>query len=209
MRGIALICAAGPLAVAPQEGILRLRAGAIEPALRMAAEASEGVGPPGRPSMDATEPRRVVDGLPVGPPAAPAVLGAEQVSEQLVAHDEEGIDPEDATVQGLLGERGVLDQLARVARIEHPVEVLAATEIDGLLELLQQDGVVGYRGVVRGEAGVPCRRAVSGMLRVRLDQPAPERHRREQAGSRGAPWPSASRPRAVVRDVRHGRAISN
>src|SRR5207253_5329060 len=145
MGGIALVRAADPLAVAPQERILRLRAGAIEPALRMAAETSEGVGPPGRPAMDATEPRRVVDGLPVGPPAAPAVLGAEEVSEQLVPHDEEGIDPEDATVQSLFGEGSVLEQLARVSRIEHPVEVLAAPEIDCLLEFLEENGIVGDR----------------------------------------------------------------
>src|SRR5207247_9743510 len=46
MRGIALIRAAGPLTVAPEERILRLRAGSVGPALRMAAEAGAGLGSP-------------------------------------------------------------------------------------------------------------------------------------------------------------------
>src|SRR5439155_16394850 len=112
MRRIALIRADGALAVAPQEGILRLRAGAVGPALRVAAEASEGIGPPCRPLVDATQARRVVDRVPVRPPAPPTVLGAEQVSEELIAHDEEGIDGQDARIQGVLRERGVLDQPA-------------------------------------------------------------------------------------------------
>ena len=75
---------ARPLAVTAQEGILRLRAGAVDAALRMAAEAPEGVGPSGRAQVDATEARREVDRLPVRPAAPPAVLRSEQVPEQLV-----------------------------------------------------------------------------------------------------------------------------
>src|SRR2546428_10186459 len=75
VRGIALIRAAGPFTVAPEERILRLRAGSVGPALRMAAEAGEGVGSPGQASMDALQARCVVDRLPVRRTAAPAVLG--------------------------------------------------------------------------------------------------------------------------------------
>src|SRR5439155_24328598 len=127
MWGIALIRAAGPLAVPPEECVLRLRAGSVGPALRMTAEACEGIGSPGQTLMDATQARCVVDRLAVRPPATPAVLGPEQVSEQLVADDEEGVDPQLVAVQGRLGDRGVLDQLARLARVENPVEELAAT----------------------------------------------------------------------------------
>src|SRR5437870_8908733 len=134
MRGIALIRADRPLAVAPEERVLRLRAGSVGAALRMTAEACEGIGSPGQTLMDATQARCVVDRLAVRPPATPAVLGPEQVPEQLVAHDEEGFDPQLVAVQGRLGERGVLDQLARVPRVEHPGEELAAPEVDGRSE---------------------------------------------------------------------------
>src|SRR5439155_24567716 len=53
VRRIALIRAARPLAVAPQERVLRLRAGAVGPALGMTAEAAEGIRPSGKPLMDA------------------------------------------------------------------------------------------------------------------------------------------------------------
>jgi hypothetical protein len=45
----------------------------------------------------------------------------------------------------------VLDQLTRISRIEHPIEVLAQAEIDGPLELRRQRRVVGYGGVVERE----------------------------------------------------------
>src|SRR5262249_61947434 len=70
MRGVPLVRGAGPLAVAAQERVLRLRAGAVDPALRMAAEAAEGVGAARRSLMDATRPRRGVDRLPVRSAAA-------------------------------------------------------------------------------------------------------------------------------------------
>src|SRR5207247_9774256 len=69
MRRIALIRAAGTLAVAAHERVLRWRAGAVDAALRMAAEAPEGVRPSGRAQVDATEARREVDRLPVRPAA--------------------------------------------------------------------------------------------------------------------------------------------
>src|SRR5436190_3018162 len=202
MRGIALIRAAGPFTVAPEERILRLRAGSVGPALRMTAEACEGIGSPGQTAMDAMQARCVVDRLAVRRPAAPAVLGPEQVPEQLVPHDEQGIDPERATVQARLGERGVLDQLTRVARVEHPVEVLAATEVDGLLQLLAEHGVVGDRRVVRREGGAPRRFRAAGLLRL-PDHQDPERYRRQEAERRDAPLPSPSRARLTAGNVGH------
>ena len=86
-----------------------------------------------------------------------------------------------------LGERGVLDQLARVARVEHAVEVLAATEVDGLLELLEEQDVVGDRRLVGGEARA-CRgsRALD-TSREPVDQQGPERRCRQDAERRDAP----------------------
>ena len=78
VRGIALIRAAGALAVAAQKRVLRLRARAVGSALRVTAEAPEGVGPAGRALVDATQLRRVVDRLAVRAAAAPAVLGTER-----------------------------------------------------------------------------------------------------------------------------------
>ncbi len=156
----------------------------------MAAEASEGVGPSGRAQVDATQSRREVDRLPVRPAAPPAVLRTEQVAEQLVAHDEERVDPEDATVERLLGECRVLDQLTGIARVEHPVEVLAAPEVDGFLELRQQDGVVRNRRLVGGEGRAPRRLRLPAVPRVRLDQQRAERCRRDDAERRGAPLPA-------------------
>src|SRR5439155_24111526 len=98
LLGVPLMLACGPLAVAQQDRVLRLRAGDIGHALRMAAEAPESIGSSRQTSMDTTQARCVVDRLPVRPPAPPAVLGAEQVPEQLVAHDEERIDPDLATI---------------------------------------------------------------------------------------------------------------
>ena len=49
-------------------------------------------GPPAAPQMDAAQPRRVADRLAVRAAAAPAVLRAERVAEELVADDEERVD---------------------------------------------------------------------------------------------------------------------
>src|SRR5206468_1685115 len=125
MRGIALIRAGGPLTVAPEERILRLRAGAVGPALRMTAEAGEGVGSPGQTAMDATQARCVVDRLAVRRPAAPAVLGSEQVPEQLVPHDEQGIDP--ARASGSPGSRGTLSPGRRESRCPTSISVAGST----------------------------------------------------------------------------------
>ncbi len=153
--------------------------------------------------MDATQARCVVDRLAVRPPAAPAVLGPEQVPEQLVAHDEEGVNPQLVAVQGRLGERGVLDQLARVPRVEHPVEELAAPEVDGLLQLLAEHGVVGDRRVVRRECSAPRRFRAPGLPRVRPDHQDPEGCRRQEAERRDAPLPSPSRARLMAGNVGH------
>src|SRR3989442_10090675 len=56
-RGIALIRADGPLPVAPEERVLRLRARSVGPALGMTAEACEGIGSPSQTSR--SEERRV------------------------------------------------------------------------------------------------------------------------------------------------------
>ena len=156
MRRIALVRARGALAVAAQERVLRLRARAVGSAFRVAAEAAESVGAAGEPVLDASQARRVVDRFSIRFAAAPAVLGAEEVAEELVAHDEERIDAERSMVEIDLGERGVLDQLARVARIEDAVEVLATAQIDRVLELLCESDVVGYRNVFHRE--LPTRR---------------------------------------------------
>src|SRR5262249_40453948 len=136
VRWIALIRASGSLTVPAHERVLRLRAGSIGAALRVTAEASEGVGTSRSSEMDATQPPSVVDRLAVLPPSTPAVFGAKQISEQLVTHDEEDVDVQDVAIEGRIREGGVLDQLARVAGVEHAVEVLAETQVDGLLELL-------------------------------------------------------------------------
>ena len=65
----------------------------------------------------------------------------------------------------------MLDQLARVARVEDAVEELTATQIDRFLELLAEDAVVGDHGVVQRE-----RRHVD----VRRRPPGPEGNRRER-----------------------------
>ena len=99
MRRVALIGAAGALAVAAEEGVLRLRAGAVGPALRVTAEAAEGVGTAGQPALDASQLRRVADRLAIRAAAAPAVLRTEQIAEQLVADDEERVDAQAAAVE--------------------------------------------------------------------------------------------------------------
>ena len=60
---IALVRACRARAVAAHERVLRLRAGAVGPTLRVAAEASEGVGTARRPQMDATQRGRVAIAL--------------------------------------------------------------------------------------------------------------------------------------------------
>src|SRR4029453_9159892 len=98
-RGIALIRTSGPLAVPSHEGVLRLRAGSIGAALRVTAEARERVGTSRRAEMDAAQPGRVADRLAVLSSAAPAVLGTEQIPEQLVPHDAQRVDLQDFRVR--------------------------------------------------------------------------------------------------------------
>src|SRR4029077_13250647 len=93
MRGVPLVRTGGPLAVAPHERVLRLRARTVGPALRMAAEASEGIRSSRQTLVDATQPRRVVDRVPVRPAATPAVFRAERIPEHLVPHHEEAVVP--------------------------------------------------------------------------------------------------------------------
>jgi len=201
VRGVALMAAAGPLAIAEEERVLRLRAGAVGPTLRVTAEAPESVGAAGRTSVNAAEPRGEPDRLAVRAPAAPPVLRAKRVSEELVAHDEEGVDAQVAAIEGGVGERGVLDQLTGVVRVEDAVEVLAAAEIDRLAELLEQDQIVGHRGVIRGDARDPGGRHVAGRVpRGRCDRADHEHEPREKTSAgRGPPLPReaktwASRP---------------
>src|SRR5262245_56192245 len=125
MRGIPLIRARRALAVAEEEPVLRLRAGAVGSSLRVTAEARERVGAARATRMDATQARSAIGRSPARRPVAPAVLGTERVPEELVPDDEESVDPDRAVVEGGFRERGVLDQLAGVASVEHAVEVLA------------------------------------------------------------------------------------
>src|SRR5262245_25704958 len=72
VRSVALIRGAGVFTVTAEEGVLRLCAGAIGPALRVAAEAPKCIGPSGLTLVDAAELRRVVDRLAVRAAASPA-----------------------------------------------------------------------------------------------------------------------------------------
>src|SRR5262245_39378298 len=108
MRCVALIGTAEALAVAAQERILRLHAGAVGAAFRMAAEASERIGSAARAAVHATELRRVVDRGAVRASRAPAVLRTEQVTEQFVAHDEERVDGEGTVLEVHFGQRRML-----------------------------------------------------------------------------------------------------
>jgi hypothetical protein len=72
---------------------------------------------------------------------AEAVLRAELVLEELVAEDEECVDVVDSLVHRELSHRGVLDELARLHRVEEAIEVLALAESEGLLDLIEDDGV--------------------------------------------------------------------
>src|SRR5437763_4242541 len=91
MRGVALIGAGRPRAVATHERVLRLRAGTVGPALRVTAEASERVGSARASLVNATRVRRVVRRAALLRAASPAVLRPEQVAEHLVADDEQRI----------------------------------------------------------------------------------------------------------------------
>ena len=163
MRRIALVRARDPLAVAAEERVLGLRPGAVGSALRVTAEAPERVGAARGAAMHPPQLRREVDRLAVGTAAPPAVLRAEQVAEELVADGEERVGAERVVIEVDVGERRVLDQLARLARVEHAVEVLATAELDRLLELLAQDRVVGERAVV----DVEHRAAIERVARAR------------------------------------------
>src|SRR5262249_25116004 len=97
---------------------------------------------------------------------------------------------QDVPVESRIREGGVLDQLARVAGVEHAVEVLATAEVDGLLQLLLQHEVVGDREIRGRERGEHSLGAASRALRVKRE--GTERRRREEAEQRGAPGPSPS-----------------
>src|SRR4030095_7678285 len=99
--------------------------------LRVAAEASERVGPARVAEIDAAPSGRGADGLALRPSAAPGALWQGGISEGLVADHEEGVDAEHVPVERGLREGGVLDQLSRIPRVEHAVEVLARAEIGG------------------------------------------------------------------------------
>src|SRR5262249_36343219 len=202
VRRIALIRASGPLAVPSHEGVLRLRAGSIGAALRVTAEARERVGTSRRAEMDATQPGRVADRLAVLLPATPAVLGTEQIAEQLVPHDEERVDVQDVAVESCIREGGVLDQLARIAGVEHAIEVLATAEVDGLLQLLLQHDVVRDREIRGRERGRHSLAAAARALRVKGE--GTERRRREEAEQRGATSPSPPPARRGSCWIRHG-----
>ena len=157
---------------------------------------AERVGAAGRTQVDATQARRVADCRTVGSAGAPAVLGAELVAEQLVADDEERVDAKHLAIEGRFGERGVLDQLAGIARVEHAVEVLAAAQVHGAFELLEEGDVVGD-DEVGGIEGGPAR-VVVAVRRLR-----PERSRGDPPGDdedqeHGAPGPWCPPPRDEV-----------
>src|SRR5262249_10276350 len=158
--------------------VLRLRAGSIGAALRVTAEARERVGTSRRAEMDAAQPGGVADRLAVLTPAAPAVLRPKQISEQLVPEDEERVGVQGVAIDGRIRERGVLDQLSRVARVEHPVEVLATAEVDRLLQLLLQRDVVRDREIRGRERGGHSVAGTSRALRVKRE--GTERGRREE-----------------------------
>src|SRR5581483_2945565 len=161
MRRVALIGHRAALAVAAEERVLRLRARAVRSALRVAAEAAERIGPAGRAPVHALQLRRVADRLPIGSAVSPAVLGAEEVAEELVADDEERVGGELAVVERVVVEGRVLDELAGIVRVEHAVEALALAKLDRLLELLEERRIVGDGAVVDGDAG-DRRRLASG-----------------------------------------------
>jgi hypothetical protein len=114
--------------------------------------------------------RRVVERGAVGPARAPAVLGSKQVAEQLVADDEQRIDVEGAVLEVHLGQGRVLDELARLARVEHAVEILALAKLDRLGELGQENGIVRQRRFIDGRERTPRARFVGGGAAPRLDQ---------------------------------------
>src|SRR5262249_13629693 len=125
LRRIALIRAAEALAVTAHEGVLGLRAGTVGAAFRVTAEAPERIRPSRLAHLDTLQPGRVAHRLAVSPTPSPAVLRTKWVAEELVADHEERIDAEHVTVESSLGERRVLDQLTRISRVEHAVEVFA------------------------------------------------------------------------------------
>jgi len=197
VRRVPRVGTARALAVAAQERDLGLRPGAVGSALGVAAEAPERVGAPGRAALHATQARRPVDRVAVGL-GAPAVLRPERIAEELVADDEERVDAEGAAVEHAVGEGSVLDQLSRIARVEHAVERLATAEVDGSLELLQEDGVVGdRRGVGRKRVG---RRRRCGLGMWAWD--AGDDGKRRHEGQRN----DGTRPRGrwMVAEARHG-----
>ena len=116
--------------------------------------------------------------------------------------------PQDAAVEGRIGEGGMLDQLARVARVEHAVEFLAAAELDGSLQLLGEDDIVGNReiGGPEDRGADPITAVVGGRLGVER-----ERHdsRQGQNGEhdRGAE-PGPAPARRGICSVSHGRLPS-
>ena len=194
--GIALVRAGRALAVAAHERVLRLGARAVGSALRVTAEAPEGVGTAGRALLDATQPGRVVGSLAVGAAAAPPVLGTEEISEQLVSDDEERVGVQDVPVEGRIREGGMLDELARVAGIERAVEFLALAELDGSLQILGEDDVVGD-GHVGGRERRGRRRRARIAVRGRgapREPDAGERHRDERGRADTQPSPALARP---------------
>ena len=84
-----------------------------------------------------------------------------------------------------LGQRGMFDQFAGIAGVEHAIEVLAATQLDGFVELLNQHTVVGDRpGIQRehrvhsgGMARSDCRLFGERGRRNTSDQQADDQHR--------------------------------
>src|SRR6185369_9207230 len=103
----------------------------VRAAFRVTAEATECVRTSRLADVDTLRPRRVAGRLAVVPTPSPAVLRTERVREELVADHEQRVDAEHVAVESRLGKRGVLDQLPRISRVEHAVEVFTEAEIDG------------------------------------------------------------------------------
>jgi hypothetical protein len=134
----------------------------------MAAEAAECIRSPGEALLYAAKLRREADRCAIGFARTPAVLGTEQVSEELVAHDEQCVDPERAMVEIDFGERCVLDELSGIACVEHAIEVLATPQIDRVFELFGEDTVVRDRELFHCEpAPLDTRRFLGGRRHAR------------------------------------------
>src|SRR5207249_3540715 len=108
-------------AVAAEERVLGVVAGSVEPALQVAARAVVAVRAAELALVDAPQvrggPAPRLDARARRQAVPEPVLRPELVVEELVADDEEGVDPEPRAVDLHLGQGGVLEELPRLLGI--------------------------------------------------------------------------------------------